>query len=257
EQDAADPPAAAFAALDKGHEVVDIAVDVPQRALVALPDARRVALHRHAPSWVDVSLGVGRVLLPMGRRAPVASDLLVGDVPQQRLALASSRRAEETQQHRCLQISSVGRTGSADGRRTGRGLRRMPWEGGSCAWLGSVCLTSGWGGAFSISGVRGARCRITATSPAERGDGERIGVPPCVEDGRMRQYTAAGGAPVVQTPEVIGYEARGWRGRSAGWELGCIARASAFESVSALNTMPPVNEDIHMRRLTGRLVLQE
>mmetsp|Transcript_36392 Transcript_36392/g.81834 ORF Transcript_36392/g.81834 Transcript_36392/m.81834 type:complete len:235 (+) Transcript_36392:1564-2268(+) len=80
EQDAADPPAAAFAALDKGHEVVDIAVDVPQRALVALPDARRVALHRHAPSRVDVSLGVGRVLLPMGRRAPVASDLLVGDV---------------------------------------------------------------------------------------------------------------------------------------------------------------------------------
>ncbi|EJK52549.1 hypothetical protein THAOC_28159 [Thalassiosira oceanica] len=85
---------------------------------------------------------------------------------------------------------------------------------------------------------------------------ERIGVQPCVEGGRIRQYTAACGAPVVQTPEAIGYEARGWRGRSAGWELGCIARASAFESVSALNTKPLMNEDILMRRWTGRLVFR-
>ncbi|EJK57560.1 hypothetical protein THAOC_22385 [Thalassiosira oceanica] len=40
---------------------------------------------------------------------------------------------------------------------------------------------------------------------------ERIGVQPCAEGGRIRQYTAAGGAPVVPNPEAIGYEARGWR----------------------------------------------
>ncbi|EJK55636.1 hypothetical protein THAOC_24612, partial [Thalassiosira oceanica] len=57
EQDAPDSPASALAALDEGHEVVDIAIDVPQGALVAVPDARRLAPHRPFPRRVDVNLG--------------------------------------------------------------------------------------------------------------------------------------------------------------------------------------------------------
>ncbi|EJK54110.1 hypothetical protein THAOC_26330 [Thalassiosira oceanica] len=90
-------------------------------------------------------------------------------------------------------------------------LGRMPGEGCIFIWSGSCSLASGWKGSVWSTGVRGARCRITATSPAERAMWERIGVQPCAEGGRIRQYTADGGALVVPNPEAIGYEARGWR----------------------------------------------
>ena len=37
---------------------------------------------------------------------------------------------------------------------------------------------------------------------------EAIGVQPGVVGGRIRQYTTAGGVPVVQNPEAIEFEAR-------------------------------------------------
>ncbi|EJK69393.1 hypothetical protein THAOC_09358 [Thalassiosira oceanica] len=186
-----------------------------------------------------------------------------------------------------VKLIGWGRTGSAEGRRTGRGLRRMPWEGGRSVWLGSACLTSDWNRAISISGVRGARCRITATSPAERGDvgadrraavrrrrayttihggwrcfcgsnlrGGRIrgeaggrsavwepamhrkgvdrrGAQPCVEDGHIRQYTAAGGAPVVQISEAVGYEAR-LEGVPLAGNWWCITKKAAEEGAHSL-----------------------
>ena len=57
---------------------------------------------------------------------------------------------------------------------------------------------------------------------------ERKGVKPCIEGGRIRQYTAAAGAPMVYGFEA--FECGGQlefvlRGRA----LGCIARASALE----------------------------
>ena len=78
---------------------------------------------------------------------------------------------------------------------------------------------------------------------------ERIGEQPGVEGGRIRQYTAAGGAPMVYGVEGFEYEARlecVLSGRASG-HLGYIARASAVEGASARSTKPPVNEDTCMR----------
>ena len=47
---------------------------------------------------------------------------------------------------------------------------------------------------------------------------KRVDVKPGVVGGRIRQYTTAGGAPVVETPEAIEDEAR-LEGCSAGGEL--------------------------------------
>ena len=57
---------------------------------------------------------------------------------------------------------------------------------------------------------------------------ERIGVKPCIEGGRIRQYTAAAGAPMVYGFKAFECEGKlelVLRGRA----LGCIARASALE----------------------------
>ncbi|EJK69201.1 hypothetical protein THAOC_09576 [Thalassiosira oceanica] len=173
------------------------------------------------------------------------------------LALASSRRAERNTAT-SLDVKPIGwaRAGSAEGRRTGRGLRRMPGEGGRSVWLGWVCLASDWNRAISISGVRGARCRITATSPAERGD---VGADRRVAVCQGRAYTTIhGGRWCSCGPIPRGDRIRGEAGRRpAGWELGCIARASAVEGRTCSKTKPPVDhEDDHMRRWKGRLVFR-
>ncbi|EJK66671.1 hypothetical protein THAOC_12387 [Thalassiosira oceanica] len=71
---------------------------------------------------------------------------------------------------------------------------------------------------------------------------ERIGVQPCVEDGRIRQYTAAGGAPVVQISEAVGYEAR-LEGVPLAGNWWCIAKKAAEEGAHSLDKNPLVNED--------------
>ncbi|EJK74694.1 hypothetical protein THAOC_03615, partial [Thalassiosira oceanica] len=145
------------------------------------------------------------------------------------LALASSRRAERnTATSLDVKLIGWGRTGSAEGRRTGRGLRRMPREGGRSVWLGSVCLTSDWNRAISISGVRGARCRITANSPAERGD---VGADRRAVVCRGWAYTTIhGGWWCSCGPNIRGGRIRGEAGgRPAVWERRRIARALAVK----------------------------
>ncbi|EJK48419.1 hypothetical protein THAOC_32783 [Thalassiosira oceanica] len=134
----------------------------------------------------------------------------------------------------------------------------MSGEGGRSAWLGSVCLASDWNRAISISGVRGARCRITATSPAERGD---VGAERRVAVCQGRAYaTIHGGRWCSCGPIPRGDRIRGEAGgRPAGWELGCIARASAVEGRTCSKTKPPVDhEDDHMyEAMEGSTGLQE
>ncbi|EJK60201.1 hypothetical protein THAOC_19495 [Thalassiosira oceanica] len=172
------------------------------------------------------------------------------------LALASSRRAERNTAT-SLDVKLIGwaRTGSAEGRRTGRGLRGMPGEGARSVWLGSVCLTSDWKGGISISGVRGVSCRISANSEPEQGN---MGADRRAAVRRGRAYTTIhDGRWCSRGPIPRGDRIRGEAGgRPAGWELGCIARASAFEGRTNRETKPTVNEDNRMRRWTGRLVFR-
>ena len=75
---------------------------------------------------------------------------------------------------------------------------------------------------------------------------ERIGEQPGVEGGRIRQYTAAGGAPTVYGVEGFEYEAR-LECVLSGRATGLHREGSAVEGASARNTKPPVNEDTCMR----------
>ncbi|EJK73738.1 hypothetical protein THAOC_04625 [Thalassiosira oceanica] len=63
------------------------------------------------------------------------------------LALASSRRAERNTATSLDYVKPIGwaRAGSAEGRRTGRGPRRMPGEGGRSVWLGGGCVSLDFG----------------------------------------------------------------------------------------------------------------
>ncbi|EJK54599.1 hypothetical protein THAOC_25756, partial [Thalassiosira oceanica] len=87
---------------------------------------------------------------------------------------------------------------------------------------------------------------------------ERVGVQPGVggvSGGRIRQCTAAGGAPVVCGVETFDTR-RGWRVCRAGGHLGCIARASARRGASARNMKPPAKEDDYVKRWKGWLFLR-
>jgi len=63
-----------------------------------------------------------------------------------------------------------------------------------------------------------------------------------VGGGRIRQYTAAGGAPVVCGVETFDTR-RGWRVCCAGGQLGCITRALAVGGASARSMVLPMKED--------------
>ncbi|EJK54834.1 hypothetical protein THAOC_25505, partial [Thalassiosira oceanica] len=59
----------------------------------------------------------------------------------------------------------------------------------------------------------------TAILPAKRGDVGSVGVHPCVEGGRIRQYTASDGAPMVYGVEAFECEGKMecvLRGRATG-----------------------------------------
>ena len=94
----------------------------------------------------------------------------------------------------------------------------MPREGDCCHWLARI--VSLWTGTAQIE--------APASEANDAGEGltqrrnramrKRVDVQPGVEDRRIRQYTKAGGAPVVENPEAIEFEAR-LGGCSAGGEL--------------------------------------
>ena len=94
--------------------------------------------------------------------------------------------------------------GAVDGRR--------PSWGASGGWLLSLVVLG-----LSLYGLERRKSkhrRQRRTMPAKGGlnggiEGvEAIGVQPGVVGGRIRQYTTAGGVPVVQNPEAIEFEAR-------------------------------------------------
>ena len=86
-------------------------------------------------------------------------------------------------------------------------------------------------------------------SPAEYATRRRIGVQPGVGGERIRQCTAAGGAPVVQIPEAIEYEAR-LEGVPLPRNWWCITRALVVEGHIRLgiwNMVLPAREDNCMK----------
>ena len=96
----------------------------------------------------------------------------------------------------------------------------MPREGDCCHWLARI--VSLWTGTAQIeapaSEANDAGDREGLTQRRNRAMRKRVDVQPGVEDRRIRQYTRAGGAPVVENPEAIEFEAR-LGGCSAGGEL--------------------------------------
>ena len=171
------------------------------------------------------------------------------------------RRDGRTQtQASTLVTNPVGRArmGSEEGRWTGGLLYRVLREGHFRH--GRARLVSRWTGKarFGAPALERHRCRRGGTYRRDRATQERVGVQPGVGGvggGRIRQYTAAGGAPVVCGVETFDTR-RGWRVCCAGGQLGCIARALAVGGASARNMRPPAKEDDYVKRWKGWLFLR-